>query len=384
MFGKCQFSKLGISVVAIYSLALVRMKILIVKLGSIGDIIHTLPACAAIRNALPDAEISWVAEKRSAEILRGNPLIDNLIEVDTRFLRGGKVIEEILLDVSGQVRDLRKFSFDVAIDFQGLLKSAMIAKLSGAKVRYGFSKNNLREPASRIFLNRSIKVPLKTHIIRKNLMLAEKALQFIAPHDNYDFPIFTDEEHRSEARGIIERAGGNFAVLNPAGGWVTKLWHPEKYGILADRLWEENGLISIVATGPSELELAEKVLNNSKSGKAIAVQPSLKGFFELAKHAAVYVGGDTGPTHLAIAAGTPVVGIFGPTEWWRNGSTNFDDVCVRRIDIGCRVDCHRRTCSNWVCMDIGVETVFEAVRSRLEKNSGQAGILSNSSGVKSR
>lgn len=360
------------------------MKILIVKLGSIGDIVHTLPALAAIRSARPDAEISWVVEKRSAEILRGNPLIDNLIEVDTRSLRGGKVIEGILLDASKQVRDLRKFAFDLAIDFQGLLKSATIAKLSGAKARYGFSKKNLREPASRIFINRPVDIPPQTHIVRKNLMLAEKALQFVAPHDNYDFPIFTDEEHKNEASEILEQLSGRFAILNPAGGWVTKLWHPEKYGILADRLWEENGLTSIVATGPSELELAEKVLNNSKSGKAIAVQPSLKGFFELAKHAAVYIGGDTGPTHIAIAAGTPVVGIFGPTEWWRNGSTSVDDICVERLDIDCRVDCHRRTCSNWICMDIGVETVFKAVRSRLEKNSGRAGILSNSGGVKSR
>lgn len=341
------------------------MKILIVKLGSIGDIIHTLPAFAAIRKALPEAEISWVAEQRSAEILRGNPLIDNLIEVDTRSIRGGKVIEEILLDVSRQVRDLRKFKFDIAIDFQGLLKSAMIAKLSGAKIRYGFSKNNLREPASRFFLNHSVEIPPQTHIIRKNLILAQMALRISVPDDNFDFPIFTDKEHKAEALRIVEQAEGNFAILNPAGGWVTKLWQAEKYGVLADRLWEENGLISIIATGPEELELAEKVLKNSRSGKAIAVQPSLKGFYELAGYASVYVGGDTGPTHLAIAAGTPVVGIFGPTEWWRNGSTNADDICVERIDIGCRVDCHRRTCSNWICMDIGVETVLHAVQARL-------------------
>jgi ADP-heptose:LPS heptosyltransferase len=91
----------------------------------------------------------------------------------------------------------------------------------------------------------------------------------------------------------------------------------------------------------------------------------LKGFYELAKKAAVYVGGDTGPTHLAIAAGAPIVGIFGPTEWWRNGSPFTEDICVERTDISCRVECHRRTCSNWICMDIGVETVLEAVTERL-------------------
>jgi ADP-heptose:LPS heptosyltransferase len=132
-------------------------------------------------------------------------------------------------------------------------------------------------------------------------------------------------------------------------------------------LWEANGLTSVVTTGPRESELSEAVMAASRSGRAIAVQPSLKGFYELARSAKLYVGGDTGPTHLAIAAGAPIVGIFGPTEWWRNGSTAAADICVERLDIGCRPDCHRRTCSNWICMDISVETVFRAAQARLGK-----------------
>jgi len=77
------------------------------------------------------------------------------------------------------------------------------------------------------------------------------------------------------------------------------------------------------------------------------------------------VGGDTGPTHIAIAAGAPIVGIFGPTEWWRNGSLDDSDICVERTDIGCRVNCHRRTCSNWICMDIDVEIVLAGIKKRL-------------------
>jgi ADP-heptose:LPS heptosyltransferase len=96
---------------------------------------------------------------------------------------------------------------------------------------------------------------------------------------------------------------------------------------------------------------------------------SLKGFYELARRARVYVGGDTGPTHLAIAAGTPVVGLFGPTEWWRNGSPRAADICVERNDIDCRVDCHRRACAKWICMDIEVRTVLNAVSARLERTS---------------
>lgn len=343
------------------------MRILFVKLSSIGDILHTLPALAAVRKALPDAEISWAVEKSSAEILRGNPLINNLIELDTRSLRGGKDIEEIFSDARSQMRELRKHEFDIALDFQGLLKSAAIAKLSKAKKRFGFSKQNLREPASRFLLTKTIETPQKIHVIRKNLTLAEKALNIVVPSENFEFPIYTDENHKAEAEKIIAETGENFAILNPAGGWTTKLWHAEKFGALADKLWEEKGLVSIITTAPDEKNLAEKVLRNSRSGKASATPASLKGFYELAKRARIYVGGDTGPTHLAVAANCPIVGIFGPTEWWRNGSPRTTDICVVRSDINCRVDCHRRTCSNWICMDIPVETVFEAVQNRLRK-----------------
>ena len=106
------------------------MKILIVKLGSIGDIIHTLPSLAAIRENIPDAEISWVAESRSAEILRGNRLIDRLIEVDTRSLRRGPIVASILPSLKEHFRKLRRDKFDIAVDFQGLMKSAAIAKLA--------------------------------------------------------------------------------------------------------------------------------------------------------------------------------------------------------------------------------------------------------------
>ncbi|MBV9217249.1 MAG: lipopolysaccharide heptosyltransferase I, partial [Acidobacteria bacterium] len=298
------------------------MRLLIVKLSAIGDIIHTLPALAAVRRALPDAEITWVVEERSAEILRGNPLVDRLVEVDTRSMRGGKVIEEILLDLGAQVKKVREFKYDVAIDFQGLIKSAAITRLSGAKKRWGFSRSSMREPAGRVFLTNSVDVAGDVHIIRKNLELAAGALNIDVPNSGFEFPIATSESERAAARWIAQDAGGRFAVLNPAGGWVTKLWHAEKYGQLADLLWERQGLASIVATGPNELELADRAAAGSRTGRLTLAQPTLKAFFELARLAEVYIGGDTGPTHLAIAAGAPIVGIFGPTEWWRNGSTN--------------------------------------------------------------
>lgn len=342
------------------------MKILIVKLSSIGDVIHTLPVLSAIKTALPRAEVSWIIEKGSAELLRNNKLLTKLIEIDTKSFRGKQKLSELLPNVRQQFNGIRSSTFDVALDFQGLLKSATIAKLAKVKKRYGFSKEVLREPASRFLMHETVKISSKVHIIQKNLMLAAKALNIKVPHDNFEFPIFTDEVHKLEAEKIIEKSGENFAILNIAGGWTTKLWQAEKFGQLADKLFEHFGITSVIPTIPSERHLAEKAMKASKSGKIIAENTSLKGFYELAKRTKIYLGGDTGPTHLAVAANAPVVGIFGPTEWWRNGSPNIADICVERNDIGCRVDCHRRTCSNWVCMDISVETVFNAVQTRLE------------------
>ena len=191
-------------------------------------------------------------------------------------------------------------------------------------------------------------------------------MKISVPDKNFEFSITTDEKHKIEAEEIIAKAGGKFVILNPATSWVTKLWSAEKYGQLADKLWEENGLVSIITTAPNEKTLANKVLNSSKSGKITSSTPSLKGFYELARRAEVYIGGDTGPMFLAVAADCPIVGIFGPTEWWRNGSPNEDDIGVERTDIGCRINCHRRTCSNWICMDIEVETVLRETQRRLE------------------
>jgi len=340
------------------------MKVLIVKLGSIGDIVHTLPALAALRAGLPQAEISWVAERASSEILKDNPILDRLIEVDTKALRRGLMSGETLRAPRQQLRRLRASAFDVALDFQGLIKSASIARLSGARRVFGYARAGLREPASTVFLSKRIAIPPRTHVIRKALLLLQGALGISAPVE-ISFPIGVTQTAEAEAERAAESTGGNYAILNPGGGWPTKLWSAEKFGGLSDLLWSEYGMRSLVTYGPGEQELAEKVRRSSKSGNAFPVDVSLKGFYSLAKRARVYVGGDTGPTHIAVAAGAPIVGLFGPTEWWRNGSPNSADICVERNDIDCRVECHRRACSKWICMDIDVGRVFEAVARRI-------------------
>jgi lipopolysaccharide heptosyltransferase I len=344
------------------------MRILIVKLGSIGDIVHTLPSLAAIRRALPDAEISWVVERASSEILKDNPLVDRLIEVDTKALRRGLMSGETLRAPRQQLRLLRASAFELALDFQGLLKSAMVARLSGARRVYGFARDSLREPASRVLLHQKVSIPPRLHVIRKNLTLVREALGVPVPTDDFDFPLTLNQSHELEAESVINKSGGGrFAILNPAGGWPTKLWSAEKFGALADELWNHFGLQSFITYGPGEAELATLAVSRSKSEKAFAVSLSLKGFVALARNAEIYVGGDTGPTHLAVASRTPIVGLFGPTEWWRNGSPYDADICVERNDIDCRVDCHRRSCSKWICMDIDVGRVLNAVSDRLAR-----------------
>ncbi len=347
------------------------MRILIVKLGSIGDIVHTLPSLAAIRRAVPGAEVSWAVEQRAAEILRDNPLLDRLIELDTKALRRWRSVSgETLLATRQQLRRLRASAFDVTLDFQGLLKSATIARLSRTTRTYGFAPPALREPASRFLLTETINVPQNLNIIRKNLALASGALGISVPTDGdeFEFPIGVSAEHVREAEAAAASVDGKFAILNAGGGWPTKLWSADRFGALADALLAQHNLPSLITYGPGERELAATVVGASRTGAARTVSLSLKGFYALARRASLYVGGDTGPTHLAVAAGAPVVGLFGPTEWWRNGSPRAADICVERTtDIGCRTDCHRRACSAWICMDIEVASVAAAAGERLRR-----------------
>lgn len=346
------------------------MNILIVKLGSIGDIVHTLPSLALIRNALPASTISWAVDKKCAEILTGNSMIDHLIEVATKSRGYVQTSGETLLTLGRQISLLRSSSFDCVIDFQGLLKSAFIARLSGAEKRFGFTREALREPLSALLLTKTFKVPPGSHVIYKNLSLAAQALGLteLPTPDRLEFPIQLDDDHEEEAHhAIIQSGSPEFVILNPGGGWYTKLWSPDRYARLADTIWNTFHMRSIITCGPGELSLAEAIESSNTSGSVRRAELSLKGFCALAKKARLYIGSDTGPTHLAVAMGAPVIGLFGPTEWWRNGSIRKEDICVERNTIGCRENCHRRTCGKWICMDIEVNQVFEAVVRRLDQ-----------------
>jgi lipopolysaccharide heptosyltransferase I len=332
-----------------------------VRLSAIGDVVHAMPAVAALRRERPDVRITWVVERGAAALLRGSPCVDRLVEIDTRAWRRRLLRRETQREIAERLGVLRAGRFDVAVDFQGLLKSALVAYASGAPRRVGFAAADLREPASRAFLNEQVEVGTLPHVIEKNLALV-RHLGVVAAGP-YEFPVAVPE---ADERDVAARAPeAPFAILNPGGGWPTKLWPAERYGRLADELHARHGLVSVVTFGPGEEELARRVAGASVGGHASPFACSLLQFVALARRASLFVGGDTGPLHLAAAAGTRVVGIYGPTEPRRNGPFAPGDVVVGRDDLPCREDCYRRSCSHWECMEIPVESVQRAAGARL-------------------
>jgi heptosyltransferase I len=347
------------------------MRILIIKLSAIGDVIHTLPAAAFLKHVLPNAYIAWAVERRASAILQGSPVIDELIEIDTRALRKNIFSNTTLATFRTQLSSVKgadkSSGFDVAIDFQGLMKSGLVLKAANAPRRIGFATNELREKLSRFFLTEQVQTASIPHVIEKNLALARAVIDKPVPAAlAYEFPIavsLEDEKYVDEALGNYP---GKFAIINPGGGWITKLWSVEKFAEIADWLWDEYGITSLVTYGPGEENLAQAVQRNSRNNTALSFPSTLKQFVVLARRAQIFVGGDTGPLHIAAACGTPIAGIYGPTSPARNGPFNKYDITLGR-DLWCRDQCHKRECWHWECMNIPVTEVMQAISIRLNK-----------------
>jgi len=360
----------------------ILMRIVIVKLSSIGDVVHTLPAAALLRRSLADAHIAWVVERRASEILKDSPVIDELIELDTRAWRANFLSPATFSQVRGKLGQLNSNGAaraDVAIDFQGLIKSGFVAFKSRASSRIGFETQELREQPSKLFLTQQVSTSHLNHVIEKNLELARAAIASVgaieSSTDSYEFPIAISSGDEQYVEALIDDQSGRFAVINPGGGWPTKLWSAERYAELGDWLWSECALTSFVTYGPGEETLAHTVSSNAKSDHVRPAASSLKQFVALARRAELFVGGDTGPLHLAAASRTPIVGLYGPTSPERNGPFDPRDVTVGR-DLWCRADCHRRSCWHWECMDIPVSDVRAAVLKRLANNEANRGSYS--------
>jgi lipopolysaccharide heptosyltransferase I len=327
--------------------------ILIVRLGSLGDIVHALPAAAALREAFPRARIDWLVDARHRELLECVPVVDRAI-----LLRAPTIAAWM-----EAVRELRRTPYDAAVDFQGLMKSAVLARASGARRVLGFSIWHLRERGARPFYSEAHDPGAPAHVIQKNLALIEPLGIAGAP---VRFPLQCPGTSPAVA-SVRQWLGPESAValINPGAAWPNKRWPPARFGELAARLRDRFGLRSIVLWGPGEDELGTAVVAAS-NGAALAAPPtSIADLVQLAREASLFVSGDTGPLHIAAAVGTPIVGIYGPTDPARNGPWSPADVTVSRFArCGCH---HRRRCraAAWCLDDIGVDEVTTAAERRL-------------------
>ena len=339
-------------------------KILIIKLSSLGDIVHTLPILPPLKGRFPHVQISWLVEERHQPLLLYNPFIDRLITLNTLRWRKEPLHPSTYRELFASVSKLRRESFDLAIDFQGLIKSGLLAFLSGASIRLGFGKDNLREPWSGIFLNRKRRsVPDEIHIIDKNLGLLQ--LLGIDSH-RVEFPlVFREEAERYVTEGLRALEMREFIIIDPGGGWRSKRWSAEKYAPLADMIIDKMGYDILLTWGPGERELAMEVASRMRNSPTISFPTDIPQLIALINRSKLLVGGDSAPLHLAVACRIPVVGIYGPSDPARNGPYNPADIVVRRR-VPC-APCYKRDCGAEPCMGaITPEEVFEAVNRRLD------------------
>lgn len=345
-------------------------RILIVRLSAMGDVIHTLPAAQAIRDAFPHAYIGWLIEERWAELLcaagasrRGarSPLRTLVDEVHTVNLKEwGKNFLSLstLQSIATVWNDVRDARYDVAVDLQGALRSAALARWSGAHVVYGEAEP--RETPSSLFYTRKV-VARGRHVIEQNVSVAEALAGQQLRVPCAQFPFDAAAELRVERR-LGELGVEKFAVLNPGAGWGAKRWPAERYGEVARGL-AGLGLRSIVNYGPGEEKLV-RAAEAASEGMALAMSCTLTELIALMRRARLFVGGDTGPLHLAAALRVPVVAIYGPTDPARNGPYGTRSVVLRNAE---SVTSHaRRAAADEGMLGIGSEAVVRAARELVE------------------
>ncbi len=330
-------------------------RLLLVRLSAIGDIVHTLPAAAAL--AAAGHEVVWAVQPPGRPLVEGNPAVAACIGIPARgpFLPGA---------IARAMAEVRAAHIGVALDLQGLWKSGFWARASGARRRIGFAGLARREPLSSLLLTERLALPAGIrHVIDKNLaLLAALGLDEVGRRD-FPLPPFAREAARIDrelAALGIERP----VLFHPGGGWSSKLWPAECYGELASRLARRR-IPTLVSWGPGEAALAERVVAASGGTAILSVPASLLELAALARRSRAIVAADTGPLHLACAVGTPAVALFGPTDPVRNGPWNPADLVLSRRP-PC-FPCHHRDCATHrgVLAEISVDEVEQALLSRV-------------------
>lgn len=330
------------------------VKILIVRLGALGDIVHALPVAAALRGHYPEATIDWLVDTRHTAIVDLVTVINRRTAVDSRRA----------LDGLRTVGLLRREQYDVAIDLQGLMKSAAFARLSGAARVIGFGRSHAREGAASFFYTERIRPSEAAHVIDRNLSLLEplgitdRARRFpiSAPPSAAVEPV-TARVARDGRRG--------FALLNPGAGWPNKRWPIDRFSEVGSWLASTHGLLPVVLWGPGEQDVAARIVDGSRGAAALAPKTGVVDLLALARGARLMLSGDTGPLHLAAAVGAPIVALFGPSDPARNGPWNPEDISLSRYR-ECVCHYERRCRRDLPCIEeISVEEVRDAIDRRL-------------------
>ncbi len=283
-------------------------RFLVVRLTALGDILHTVPAVAALRAAHPKAPIDWVVERKWAPVLEGSPALGEVIPFDRRSLWGAAEC----------IERLRENHYTCAIDFQGLYKSSLLAALSGAPRRIGFDRTWAREEGAAMFYTERV-VPAGRHVAELNYSLAEHAGAKRPATPEY--PLRVPAGGAASARSRLHDLGitGEYIVVGPGGSWRAKCWPAERYGEFCREFAGRNSARMVVIHGPGEKPVAEEVARRATPASVAVISTTIEELMGLLAHARCVVAADSGPLHLAAALGTPVVGLYGPTDPARNG-----------------------------------------------------------------
>ena len=312
-------------------------RILIVRLGAMGDILHAMPAVVALRKAFPGSNFGWVVEKRWAELLReaeesprgdGSGPVDFVHVVDTRKWRRSLFSGSTRSETRHVLNSIRKIKYDLVIDFQGAVKSAVIAKLTEVPRRFGFAKP-WEWPAAIAYTDKATTASI--HVVDQNLDLASAtAREFKQEALDRDASVGLPHDSSAEAK-VCQRLTSfgmsRFAILNPGAGWGAKQWPPDRYAAVARALGKD-GVRSLINLGPGEESLA-KTVEDQAEGYAIAAQFTISELIAVTRRASLFIGGDTGPLHLAAVLKIPVVALFGPTDPARTGPYGTRSIVLR-------------------------------------------------------
>lgn len=334
-------------------------KFLVVRLSSLGDIVHTFPAVAALRETFPAAEIVWLTHPRWKLLVESSGLASEVWTTETRSWSS----------LQAMVRKIRERKFTAAVDYQGLWKSAALPFFGSIPRRIGFSSQTIREFGVPILYTDRVRIT-KTHIADQNgeLSLCAGARKLVSA---FSLHIESREMEIVEQllRGV---AVDHYVVISPGGGWTSKCWPPQRFGQLSQKISQQLGLRCVLNYGPGENHLISEIKAASGDSSPIEWKLPLEQLMALLRNAVCIVGGDTGPLHLAVALGTPAVALFGPTDPARNGPYRADDSPgVARRDIVLRspqaVTSYKRgNQPDPSMLDLEVDAVFEAVRRAVE------------------